>query len=92
MTKLTNFTLDGDAVRLVGRKDQHGADLYDLTIMPAFDRRGLTREELMEFAIGIMNDVMWGGMLNVCAGDFTDATLKEFQRGGDANDQQEDCA
>ena len=83
MTKLKNFTLDGSSLQLTGFRDQHGEDLYELSLAAQFDRRGLTRKELLAFAEGILNDVMWGGMLNTCAGDFTDDTLKLFQAGGE---------
>lgn len=80
MAKLKNFTLDGEALRLIGYKDQNGADLYDLHLADAYDRRGLTREELLAFAMGIIGDVGWGGLLHVCADDFMDETLKAFQK------------
>lgn len=53
----------------------------------------MTREELRAFAVGILEDAMWGGMFNTCAGDFTDPTLKMFMAGEEeADDQQEDSA
>lgn len=83
MATLKNFTLEGEAIQLIGYKDQHGNDLYDPSLVERFDRRGLTREELQAFALAILNDVMWGGLLNTCAGDFTDETIKRFQEGED---------
>ncbi len=90
MARLHNFTLYGEAIQLTGYKDQHGNDLYDPNFVERYDRRGLTHEELQAFALAILNDVMWGGLLNTCAGDFTDETIKRFQEGED--DQQEDSA
>ena len=80
MTRLKNFTLDGTVFRLVGRRDHHGNELYDLEFAQPYDR-SMTREELRAFAVGILEDARWGGMLNTCAGDFTDPTLKMFMAG-----------
>jgi hypothetical protein len=92
MTKLKNFTLDGVVFRLIGRRDHRGNELYDLEFATPYDR-SMTREELRAFAMGMQDDVMWGGMFNTCAGDFTDPTLKMFMAGGEErNDQQEDSA
>lgn len=87
MTKLKNFTLDGAVFRLVGRRDHRGNELYDLEFAQPYDR-SMTREELRAFAVGILEDAMWGGMFNTCAGDFTDPTLKMFMAGEEGNGVQ----
>lgn len=87
MTKLKNFTLDGSVFRLVGHRDHHGNELYDLEFASPYDR-SMTREEFLAFATGVLDDAMWGGMLNTCAGDFTDPTLKMFMAGEKDNGVQ----
>ena len=91
MAKLKSFTLDGEAIRLIGYKDQKGQDLYELHLAEAFNRRGLTREQVMGFVVLILNDVTFDGMLNVQDGKFTHPLLKAFIGEGE-DDQQEDGA
>lgn len=79
MAKLKNFTLDGEALRLIAYEDHHGVKHYDLEILPEFSRKALTGDELLKFANAIREDVeQWGGVINRCAGEFTNKTLFEF--------------
>lgn len=77
MANLKNFTLDGNALQLIARKDHHGKELYDVEIGAAYNH-SMTREELIAFAVGILGDVSFNGMLNVYNGEFTHSLLRAF--------------
>ena len=79
MAKLKNFTLEGEALRLIAYEDHHGVKHYDLELLPEYNEKALTGDRLLKFAKAISCDVeKWGGVINRCAGEFTNKTLFEF--------------
>lgn len=79
MAKLKCFTLEGEAIRLTAYEDHHGVKHYDLEIVPEFNEKAMPGEKLVRLATAIKTDVeQWGGVLNRCAGEFTNSTLYKF--------------
>ena len=90
MTKLKCFTLEGEAIRLTAFVDHHGEKHYGVEFLPEFTEKAMPGDKLKKFANALKADVeQWDGVLNRCAGNFTNSTLfKFFDEVND--DQQED--
>lgn len=77
MANLKNFTLDGNALQLIARKDHHGKELYDVEIGATYNH-SMTREELIAFGLNILEDALYGGILNVDNGKLSHPLLRAF--------------
>ena len=78
MAILRNFTLDGSALRVIARVDQHGEQFFSPEFLHKFDRE-MNKEEFHAFAKALLEDVYeWYGLLHTYDGKFTNATIKEF--------------
>ena len=89
MANLKNFTLDGKAIRVVARADQHGKKYFTPAILHEYDRE-MTEEQFKEFAAALLLDVYpYGSLLHLYNGKLTNQLLKMFIGEGE-DDQQED--
>ena len=57
MAKLRNFTLDGDALRVVAYTDQHGVQRFNVEILQEFQDKALTKDQFLRFVENLINDV-----------------------------------
>lgn len=90
MAKLKCFTLEGEAIRLTAFEDHNSVKYYGVDFLTEFTEKAMTGDKLVKLADALKADVaQWDGVLNRCAGDFTNSTLfKFFDEVND--DQQED--
>lgn len=90
MAKLRNFTLDGDALRVVAYTDQHGVQRFNVEILQEFQDKALTKEQFLQFVKALSADVCeWNGMLHMTGlGELTNSLLRRFVEEGEEDGVQ----
>lgn len=85
MAKLRNFTLDGDALRVVAYTDQHGVQRFNVEILQEFQDKALTKEQFLKFIANLAEDVCeWDGPFHKTSdGEMTNGLIRTFLKGGE---------
>jgi hypothetical protein len=84
MAKLRNFTLDGDALRVVAYTDQHGVQRFNVEILQEFQDKALTMDQFLRFVENLSGDVCeWDAPFHMAAtGEMTNGLISGFLKGG----------
>lgn len=84
MAKLRNFTLDGDALRVVAYTDQHGEQRFNPEFLQEFQDKALTKEQFLKLIANLARDVCeWGGPFHMASdGEMTNSLIRSFLKGG----------
>lgn len=90
MAKLRNFTLDGDALRMVAYTDQHGVQRFNVELLQEFQDKALTKEQFLRFVEGLIEDVVdWEGAFHMTTeGEMTHGLVRGFLKGGEPDGVQ----